>query len=89
MEMCSAVRISGIIHLVLQALGDFPFYINSLWQPYCTRCWVALQIRTEGARKCHLHQSAPHRGVKCRASLCNRTLRVQALQNHPSCVYSM
>ena len=46
--------ISGIVHLLHQTLGDFPVYIDSLWQLYCTRSHVAVHTHTVGVLKYRL-----------------------------------
>ena len=84
MEVSSAMCASGIVHIVHQALVDFPGYVHSLWQPYFARYRVAIHIRLEGARKCRLHQSGLHGGVKCHVSFWNRTPSVQGSPGPPN-----
>ena len=69
------MRVSGIVHLLHQALGNFPVYVFSLWQPYCVRNRVSVHIHTVGVLKCRLCQSGPHGGVKCHMCFWNRRRR--------------
>ena len=82
------MHMSGIIHLLQQALGDFPVYVHSLWQLYSALSCVAIHFYTEGEQKCRLHQSGPQGGVN-HASLWKVHLEYKALRDLPSCEHSL
>ena len=63
-EQRTAMCIHLTIHLGYGALQDLPVCVSIVWRLYGVRGQGAIQIRTNGIRKCCLERSGPNGEVK-------------------------